>query len=58
MVHNKLGPLDYGKNQNQDYFGDFNIEITIIQAIIFEFENRTHFSAKKHFVTEHLEISP
>ena len=41
-----------------------NIEITIIQMIIFEFENMAYLfsmsvlSYKKHFVTENFEISP
>ena len=38
-----------------------NILTTIVQTIIFEFENMmhfSHFSPKKHFVTENFEISP
>ena len=39
-----------------------NIEISIIQTIILEFENMTYLFIislqKKHFVNENLEISP
>ena len=50
----KLGLHDFGKNENHDFFW-VKIEITILQMILFEFENKMHLfgiSAKKtHYKT-------